>query len=119
MNIFRDEGGLMADRTQVCELFRKIQHPKLQDTTKALEFRAEPVGIIYSEAANHLTAAVYKMLEYQFFRKVSIIQTSGGNSGGNSGGGGPRKGGCKISSIYNLQGKVHTCYYQNWKSLIE
>ena len=99
LNIFRDEGGLMADRTQVCELFRKIQHPKLQDTTKALEFRAETVGIIYSEAANHLTADVYKMLEYQFFRKVSIIQTSGGNSGGNSGGGGPRKGGCKSSSI--------------------
>ena len=37
-NIFRDEWGPMANSTQVCELFRRVQNPQLQDTVKALEF---------------------------------------------------------------------------------
>ena len=60
-NIFRDEGGMMADSMQVRELFRRVQHPKLQDTVKDLEVRSELYGIAYSEAANHITANLSKM----------------------------------------------------------
>ena len=81
----------MADRTQVRELLRRFQHPKLQDTVKAIEFRAEFDGITYSEAANHLTSTVSKMSDYQLYQKVSGIQASEGKIWGNSVGGGPHK----------------------------
>ena len=35
-----------------------VQHPHLQDTVKAIEVRSDLDGITYSEADNHLTAAV-------------------------------------------------------------
>ena len=55
----------MDDSTQVCELFSRVQNPQLQDTVKALEFSADLDGTTYFEAANHLTAAVSKIPEYQ------------------------------------------------------
>ena len=58
LNIFRDKGEQMANITQVRKLFRRVQHPQLQDTFKALEVRSDLYGITYSEEANHLTAAV-------------------------------------------------------------
>ena len=64
--IFCDEKEHMDDRTQVHELFRRVQHPVLQDTVKALEVRADLDRITYSEADNHLTAAVSKIPEYKF-----------------------------------------------------
>ena len=103
----------MSDSTQVRKLFRRVQHPQLQDTVKALEFRSYLDGIKYSEAANHLTAPVLKIPEYQMSQKVSGIHARGSNNGG----GGPRKGGRNSGSIYNSQGKIHTGYYQNWKVL--
>ena len=103
----------MYNRTQVLELFRRVQHPQLQDTVKAIEVRNDLYRITYSDAENHLTATVPKMPEYQLSQKVSDIQASGGNSGGNSGGGGLNKGRHTIGSTYNSQGKVHTGYYQN------
>ena len=60
-NIFRDEEEPMAESTQVRELFRRVQQPQLQDTVTDLEFRADLDGIKYSEADDHLTAAVSKM----------------------------------------------------------
>ena len=84
----------MEYSTQVRELFRRVQHPQIQYTVKAIEVRDDLDGITYSEAATHLTAAVFKIPEYQLSRKVSGVQSSGGNSGGNSGvGSGPRKDG--------------------------
>ena len=72
----------MDDSTQVREVFGSIQHPQLQDTVKDIEVRADLDIIIYSEAANHLTATVSNMPEYQFPQNVSGIHASGGNSGG-------------------------------------
>ena len=62
-NIFREEGEPIADSTEVNERFRRVHHPQLSDIVKALEVRVDLDGITYSEAANHLTAAVYKMPE--------------------------------------------------------
>ena len=114
-NIFCGEGGNIYNSMQVRELFRRVQHPELQYTVKALDVRADLDGIKYSEAANHLTATVSKITEYQFSLKVSFIQSSESKSGS----GGPRKCGRNIGSIYNLQGKIHTSYYQNWNGLSE
>ena len=72
-NIFRDEGEPMSHITKWRELFRRVQHPKLQDTVKAFEVIAELEGITYSEADNHLTDAVSNIPEYQFPRKVSRV----------------------------------------------
>ena len=99
----------MADSTQVSELFRRVQHPQLQYMVKALEVRADLDVIKYSEATNHLTAAVSNIPEYQFSQKVAGVQASRSNSGG----GGPRNYGHNSGSIYNFQGKIHTSYYQN------
>ena len=116
-DIFRDKGKMMADSTQVRELLRRVQHPQIQDTVKALEVKSDLDVIKYSEEASHLTTSVSKMLEYQVSWKISRIQASGGNSGGNSGGDGPRKVGLNIISIYSSQRKFNTVYYQNWKGL--
>ena len=91
----------MADSTQVCELFRRVQQPQLQEIVKAIEVIADLDGITYSESENYLTSAVSNMPEYQLSIKVSDIQASGGKSGGNSGGGGLRKGGRNSGSICN------------------
>ena len=107
-NIFREEGEPMADSTQINERFSRFHQPQLSDIVKALEVRADLDGITYSEAANHLTAAVSKMPEYQLSQNISGVHSSGGKSGGNSGDGGPHKGGRSIGSIYNYQGKLHT-----------
>ena len=47
-NIFLDKGGPMANSTQVCELFRRVQNPQLQDKFKALEVRSDLHSITYS-----------------------------------------------------------------------
>ena len=81
-NIFRNEEEPMADRTQVHELFWKVQHPQLQDTVKSLEVRDDLDGITYSEVDNHLTAVVSKMPEYQFpesFLEFSSVEATVGS----------------------------------------
>ena len=46
-NIFRNEVEPMAASTQVRELFRRVKHPKLQYTVKALEVGAHLDVITY------------------------------------------------------------------------
>ena len=65
-NIFRNEGGAMANSTQVCELFRSVQRLQLYDTVKDLEVRYGLDGITHSEVDNYLTASVSKIPEHQF-----------------------------------------------------
>ena len=101
----------MANSTQIRDLFRRVHHPQLKDTFKAIKVRVDLDGIKYSEVANHLTASVSNMPEYQLSRKFSGIHTRGSNSGG----GGLHKGDRNIGSIYNSQGNIHTRCYHNWK----
>ena len=112
-NILNDKRTQMANSTQVRDLFSRVQHQQLQDTAKDHEVRAYLDGIIYSEAANYLTVAVSNIPEYQFSRRVSFIQVSGGNSLG----GVPIKGVCNSGSIYNSQWKTNTGYCYNWKGI--
>ena len=69
---------------------RGVQHSEVQDTVKAIEVCFDMEGITYTQAANHLTAAVSDLPEYHFTRKVSALSSGaprirgGGGSSHNS-----------------------------------
>ena len=70
-NIYEEEGKEFTENAKLHELFNRVQHPQLQDTVKALKVRFDMEGIMYTQAANHLTAAVSELPEYHLTRKVS------------------------------------------------
>ena len=117
-NIFKEEGEPIPDNAQIRELFKRVQHPQLQDTVKALRVRFDLDGITYTEAANHLTAAVSELPEYQLACRTSSVQLvrGGGNRGG-SGDKGKKKHQLKRDSIYGPDGSIFTGYYSNWRTL--
>ena len=80
-NIYKEEGEEMTENAKLRELFKRTKHPQLTESVKALEVRYDMDGIPYTQAANHLTAAVSKLLDYQMSRQVSNIKTTG--TGGN------------------------------------
>ena len=86
-NIYEEEGEEFTENAKLRELFKRVQHPQLQDTVKALKVCFDMEGITYTQAANHLTAAVSELSEYHLTRKVSAsssgtprIRGSGGNN---------------------------------------
>ena len=117
-NIFKEEGEPIPDNAQIRELFKWVQHPQLQDTVKALRVRFDLDGITYTEAANHLTAAVSELPEYQLARHTSSVRRvrGGGNRGG-SGDKGKKKHQFKRDSIYEPDGSIFTGYCSNWRTL--
>ena len=70
-NIYEEEGEEFTENAKLHELFKWVQHPQLQDTVKALKVRFDMEGFTYTQAANHLTAAVSELPEYHLTRKVS------------------------------------------------
>ena len=72
-NIFKEEGEQLTENAKVRELLKRVQHMQLQDTIKALRVRYDLDGITYTEAANHLTAAVSELPEFQLARCVSAV----------------------------------------------
>ena len=117
-NIFKEEGEPIPDNAQIRELFKRVQHPQLQDTVKVLHVRFDLDGITYTEAANHLTTAVSELPEYQLAQLTSSIQRvrGGGNRGG-SGDKGKKKHQFKRDSIYAPDGSSFPGYYSNWRTL--
>ena len=89
-NIYEEEGEEFTENAKLCELFKQVQHPQLQDTVKALKVHFDMEGITYTQAANHLTAAVSELPEYHLTRKVSASSSGtprirgGGGSNHNS-----------------------------------
>ena len=116
-NIYEDEGEKYTDAAKIRELFKRVQHPQLQDTVKALKVRFDMDGLTYTQAANHIAAAVSEMPEYQLARKVSSAQRiRGGGSRFNT----PQKsGGTKApkSGVHMPDGTIFTGFYKNWKEL--
>ena len=106
-NIYEKEGEEFTENAKLHELFKRVQHPQLLDTVKALKVRFDMKGITYTQVENLLTAVVSELPEYHLTRKVSVsssgtprIRGSGGSNhnsnikkrGGGGGGGGD---GCK------------------------
>ena len=70
-NIYEEEGEEFTENDKLHELFKQVQHPQLQDTSKALKVCFDMEGITYTQAANPLTAAVSELPEYHLTCKVS------------------------------------------------
>ena len=64
-NIFEEEGEQLTENAKVSELFKHVQHTQLQAIVKALRVRYDHDGIIYTEAAKQLTAAVIELPKFQ------------------------------------------------------
>ena len=102
-NIFKEEGEQLTENAKVRELFKRVQHTQLQDTVKALRIRYDLNGITYTEAANHLTAAVSELPEFQLAQHVSAVSRIRGGG----------KGKHKRDSIYAGDGTIFTGSYSN------
>ena len=123
INIFEEEGEEFTENAKLRELFKRVQHPQVQDTVKALKVCFDMEGITYTQAANHLTAAVSELPEYHLTRKVSTsssgtprIRGGGGNSHNSSI---KRKGGMQAPNkgILMSDRSVFTGHYPNWSEL--
>ena len=122
-NIYEEEGEEFTENAKLCELFKRVQHPQLQDTIKALKVRFDMEGITYTQVAYHLTAAVSELPEYHLTWKVSVsssgtprIRGSGGNNHNSNI---KRKGRMQAPNkgILMSDGSVFTGYYPNWSEL--
>ena len=105
-NIFKEEGEQLTENGKDRELFKCVQHMQLQDTVKALFVRFDLDGITYTEAANHLTAAVSELPEFQLAQHVSSVKRICGGGRGKH----------KRDSIYAEDGTIFTGYYSNFMS---
>ena len=122
-NIYQEEGEEFTENAKLCELFKWVKHPQLQDTIKALKDRFDMEGITYTQAANHLTAAVSELPEYHLTHKVSASSSGaprirgGGGSSHNSNV--KKKGGIQAPNkgILMSDRSVFTRYYPNWSEL--
>ena len=99
----------LTENAKVRELFKRVQHTQLQDTVKALRVRYDLDGITYTESANHLTAAVSELPEFQLARRVSLVNRIHGGG----------KGKHKRDSIYAGDGTIFTGYYSNFMSFLK
>ena len=121
-NIYEEEGEEFTENAKLCELFKWVQ-PQLQDTVKALKVSFDMEGIMYTQAANHLTAAVSELPEYHLTRKVSALSSGTprirGSGGSNHNSNIKKKGGTQAPSkgILMSDGSVFMGYYPNWSEL--
>ena len=80
-NIYKEEGEEMTENAELRELFKRMKHAQLTESVKALKVCYDIDGLTYTQAANHLTAAISKFQDYQMADRVSNIKTAG--AGGN------------------------------------
>ena len=119
-NIYEEEGEEFTENAKLRELFKRVQHPQLQDTVKALKVRFDMEGITYTQAANHLTAAVSELPEYHLTCKDSALSSGTprirGCGGSNHNSNIKEKGGTQVPSkgILMSDGSVFMGYYPNW-----
>ena len=99
----------MMENAKLRELFKCTKHMQLTESVKALEVRYDMDGLAYTytQAANHLTAAISKLPDYQMAHCVSNVKTAG--AGGNKQGRIRHDG----NSIYATDGMIWTATMTN------
>ena len=112
-NIYKEEGEEMTENAKLQELFKHSKHKQLIESVKALEVRYDMDGLTYTQAENHLTAAVSKLLDYQIAHRVSNVKTRGGGGGGNKQGRVHHDG----NSIYATDDTIWTGHYNEWATM--
>ena len=110
-NIYKEEGEERTENVKLRELFKCTKHTQLTESVKALEVRYDMDGLTYTQAANHLTAAISKLLDYQMARRVSNVKTAG--RGGNKQG----RVRHNRNSIYATDGTIWTRHYDEWATM--
>ena len=122
-NIYEEEGEEFTENAELRELFKWVQHPPVQDTVKALKVCFDMEGITYTQAANHLTAAVSELPEYHLTHKISALSSGTarirGGGGNNHNSNIKKKGGMQAPNkgILMSDGLGFTGYYPNWSEL--
>ena len=106
-NIYEEEEEEFTENAKLRELFKRVQHPQLHDTVKALKVRFDMEGITYTKAANHLTAAVSELPEYHLTHKV--LASSSGTPRIRGGGGSNHNSNIKKKGGWKPQTKVYLC----------
>ena len=106
-NIFQEEGAELLENAKLRDLLKPMQHPQLQDTVKALKVLFDIEGLTYTQAVNHLSAAVSELAKYQMARKGLVVTCIRG--GGNA----PKD----LDGIQMPNGTIYTGYYKNWNAL--
>ena len=80
--IYEEEGEEFTKNSKLHELFKRVQHPQLQRTVKALKVRFDMEGLTYTQAANHVMAAVSELPECHMTCMVSSAGATGIRGGG-------------------------------------
>ena len=110
-NIYKEEGEEMTENAKLWELFKCTKHPQLVESVKALEVRYNMDGLTYTQATNHLTAAVSKLPDYQMTRHVSNVKTGSGQ------GSKPTLVRHDGNAIYVTDGTIWTGHYDEWAAM--
>ena len=110
-NIYKEEGEEMTENAKLHELLKRTKHPQLIESVKALEVQYDMDGLTYTQAANHLTAAVSKLPDYQMARRVSNIKTGSGQ------GSKPTCVHRDGNTIYATDGTIWTDHYDEWATM--
>ena len=110
-NIYKEEGEEMTENAKLQELFKCTKHMQLVESVKALEVCYNMDSLTNTQAANHLTAVVSKLPDYQMARRVSNVKTGGGS--------GNKQGcvHCNGNSIYATDGTIWTGHYDKWATM--
>ena len=110
-NIYKEEGEEMTENAKLCKLFKRTKHPQLIESVKALEVRYDMDGLTYTQAANHLTTAAYKLPDYQMACRVSNVKTGSGQ------GSKPTRVRRDGNTIYATDGTIWTGHYDEWATM--
>ena len=117
-NIFETEGEPVQEQAKVRMLLKKVEHPQLQTAVGTLRVRAQMDGVSFTECANHLSAIVSELPDYQLNRKVSA--TSGDikvKTKRMRGGGAGASLASKRKGIHMPDGSIWTGYYSDWEKM--
>jgi hypothetical protein len=86
-NIFEAEGEPVQEAAKVRIILKKVEHPQLQTAVGTLRVRAQMDGVSFTECANHLSAIVSELPDYQLSLKVSAADSKIKNKRIRGGGG--------------------------------
>lgn len=109
-NIYKHEDEPLTEEAKVRYLFKRVQHPGLQNAIEALKTQ-QTLGtvITYTTAANHLSTAVSELPDY-IAKNRNISQL--GVRFADDVAGQPDN-----TTIYKEDGKINTGFIPNWRSL--
>jgi len=118
-NIFETEGEPVQEQAKVRMLLKKVEHPQLQTAVGTLRVRAQmdKEKVTFTECANHLSALVSELPDYQLNRKVSATDTSKVKAKRIRGGGAGASIASKRKGIHMPDGSVWTGYYSDWEKM--